>query len=354
MHQDKGIVFFLGAGFSSELGMPATRELRRVYQRLLPPDLKEPLEPVEATMRKMYTEEEYDIEKIYTFINDLLAFGEDSVPMELFSNVEYMDVLGRLVKQNEPFRETLVKVKQFIMSLIEEEFWHRRMFQLDRVGEVFQNEIFEDLPPTHISILTTNYDMTIEEYFKKHRPEVKMERGISDGVYDPISLHNRGPESVTLTKLHGSIDLYETKQGKIIQHPGPKEEYKGDYEISGMHLTAPIENRKEYEKIDEQLKVKLDRDLRFASLIVVIGFSFRDPIIRDIFLRATMHKPRILVACGKGTERALSNSFFEERDSIQDPLDRFTIAPYRFPSPQLKESIRTNFSDIFGGKGQSD
>jgi hypothetical protein len=348
MNHNKGIAFFLGAGFSSELGMPATKELRREFTRRFPSSLKDSFAPIDATMRKVYSDDEYDIEKVYTFINDLISISEEKVPIEISTNHEYMDLLGRLVKENAPFRENLEQVRQFIMSLIEEEFWHRRMYQLDRVGDVLQREIFETLPPTHISILTTNYDLIIEEYLWGYLPEFHFERGISSGQYKPITLHDHGPELITLTKLHGSIDLYDTKQGNVIHFPGPKREYDGDHEISGMHLTAPIENRMQYEKIDEQLRSKLERDLRFASYIVVIGFSFRDPIIRDTFLMATMHKPKILVACGERTEQVLSNSFWDDRDHTEDVMDRFTIAPYRFPSPQLKDSIRSNFVEIFG------
>ncbi|TET89619.1 MAG: hypothetical protein E3J35_09425 [Methanomassiliicoccales archaeon] len=347
MYQGKGIAFFLGAGFSSELGLPATRELRQVFQRFFPSELKDSFGVVEASLKELYSEEEYDIEKVYTFINDLLSLSENEVPVEISENLEHMNLLGRLVKENEQFRETLDKVRNFIMNLIEDEFLHRRMLQLDKVSEIFQDEIFSTLPPTHISILTTNYDLAIEKYFETYHPNVKLERGISDGVYDPKLLLKPGADSITLCKLHGSIDLHETKQRDVIHHPGPKNEYEGDYEITRMHLTAPIENRIQYEKIDEQLRLKLERDLRFASYIVVVGFSFRDPIIRDIFLRATMHGPRILVACGKRTKQVLSNSFFNEKDFAGDPLDRFTIEPYRFPSSELRNSISNHFVEIF-------
>lgn len=338
------VMFFLGAGFSSALNMPETKELRLIFQRRFPTELEEPFSIVKHTLDKMHGVGEYDIEKVCTFVNDLLWLSEGKMPVELTSDPEHLYLLGKIVKRDEELRATLVKVQEYIMRLIEEEFWQRRLYEMEKVGQIIQNHILESLPPTHISIYTTNYDLVIEEFFREFHSEMKLNRGIVDGVYRPETFDDRPADAITFCKLHGSIDLYETEDGSIIHHPGPASTYEGSAKLKRMHLVAPIENRREYEKMEESLRKRLYMDFLFSSLIVVVGFSFRDPLIRDQFLTPRSGGSVRLVACGERTKSVLRSAYF---DRDQDPVEMFRVVPHRFPSTELETAIGGAFREVF-------
>ena len=66
----------------------------------------------------------------------------------------------------------------------------------------------------NVSIFTTNYDISIEEYFGDR---IQFHKGVlQNNMYSPELLRNKKRGDIVYGKLHGSIDLYKLNTQEIV------------------------------------------------------------------------------------------------------------------------------------------
>ena len=140
------------------------------------------------------------------------------------------------------------------------------------------NRLREFAGGEHMAVITTNYDMLVEEYCSKHDIKVadgferrqNSLRGTWSSQIDADGYH------VKLVKLHGSLNWHKNKDGDILcENAIVPHGYAQDV------LVAPTPDKQDGTGAPfYELQGRFNEVLANRDLLVVIGFSFRDEKIR--------------------------------------------------------------------------
>lgn len=135
---------------------------------------------------------------------------------------------------------------------------------------------------THaVEVFTTNYDLLFEEAFERARvPFFDGFTGGSAPFFDPVTVANDDlpPRWSRLWKLHGSIG-WALEEGSIVRGRG-----RGSTQlIFPDHLKYDLTQKQPYTALFERLRQFL---LNPDTLLLAIGFSFRDPHISAVIEEA--------------------------------------------------------------------
>ena len=130
-----------------------------------------------------------------------------------------------------------------------------------------------------MTVITTNYDMLVEEYCSKHDIKVadgftrrqNSLRGAWSSQIDADGYH------VKLVKLHGSLNWHKDKDGEILcENAVVAHDHAQDV------LVAPTPDKQDGTDAPfYELHGRFKEILVHLDLLVVIGFSFRDEKIRE-------------------------------------------------------------------------
>jgi len=156
-----------------------------------------------------------------------------------------------------------------------------------------------------IPFYTTNYDMSIDYCFNQNLIDSNEQtlyaqiseqnllfyngfNGNRNGVWSRESYSNayKGNKiSVPYYKLHGSIFWQKAPQSDSVTTGGSIEDkpYSYPHDSKQLYISYPAEKK---ELIGEPYSfnyMSLERDLHHADSLIIIGFSFRDPKIVEIF-----------------------------------------------------------------------
>ena len=181
----------------------------------------------------------------------------------------------------------------------------------------------EDLNPnkntaSKWSFFTTNYDNLIEDYWVNHRKYHYLDLGFRDKngkkVMDAERFVQYNSSNVyagmQLVKLHGSVNWVRIKNGDIEER-----EYhlsldqvrarSGSMDIKEDLIIYPLSQKQLYFTPFIQLFRILEAELRKRELWIIVGYSFRDIIIRTMFERAFAEnsKSKMLLVHPHATEQ---------------------------------------------------
>ena len=144
----------------------------------------------------------------------------------------------------------------------------------------------------HMTVVTTNYDMLVEECCSNSN--IKVADGFTRG---PHSLRGTWPGPffadgyyIQLVKLHGSLNWRENSDGKILS-----ENTVGSHDSIHDVFVAPTPNEKNRADapFNELLK-QFENVLYDLDLLVVIGFSFRDETLREMIKKKADDGMRVI------------------------------------------------------------
>lgn len=161
----------------------------------------------------------------------------------------------------------------------------------DHIDDVVStyDELFQHMPR---NIVTTNYDNVLEAYCERAGLDLANgftksrlgDRRTWGGVWED------GENALHLVKLHGSITWQKDDNGMVLEFGRP-----GLRDIDKDVVIAPTLGEKDYKDgIFPELLDKFRTLLAEAELLIVIGFSFKDPGINQMFrerLRRTDGNP---------------------------------------------------------------
>lgn len=119
------------------------------------------------------------------------------------------------------------------------------------------------------AIFTTNYDLVLENVLK--RLKLRYARGWAKGQYRRDHFEEGTPAEVALVKLHGSADWVRAKQYGTLE---VREE--APFVTKRPACLAPLRRKWHTEEPYASGYDFLERSLRVAGSLVVLGFSWRD------------------------------------------------------------------------------
>jgi len=183
----------------------------------------------------------------------------------------------------------------------------------DKIGLVYQdffNRLFLELGGSQgrrgrfvwnpkWSIFTTNYD-TCLEYYWREVARAGVDTGFIfnkvqkvDGLNSPNFLNDG--LGIQLFKLHGSVSwLIEKGTNRVIEVMERGRSYVGR-KYEGEMMIYPIAEKELYFDPYISMLLRLNRELERRSVWLVVGYSFNDPVVREIFLRKSVKGKRLIL-----------------------------------------------------------
>jgi hypothetical protein len=201
-----------------------------------------------------------------------------------------------------------------------------------------------------LPIFTVNYDVVVEQFLEGH--------GLNyvDGFelrFDPNSFGSLESD-VLLYKLHGSVTWFRSQTGGYLKLP-VKSSLRHIDLLSGERAEPVMlypAQKADYAGPFLELFRSFQDTLRHAEWLLVLGYSFRDPLLLDVVLDAAVSNPnlKVVLVCGRRTERIFEQSLGPRVSSLPNRRnqrgavikDRIIRLPYR-----VEDSLQDFLVSIF-------
>jgi hypothetical protein len=315
------IGFFFGAGASVEFGVPTMKQMTEEYAEQISKDVsisRQLFFQIFKSSQDAYGKKNVDIEAIMSIIaglkerehlreniGDLAAFYLKQEGMRYVQEEFKKYDKGRLSCLEETIKESIREKVLLTTEGIDQvrEAYNDFFKQLSTITNSSEGE--ESNPYKYSAhkwvFFTTNYDNVIEEYWVKFRKYPILDLG-----FDPstrimnadkfVERHlSNVNSSMQLVKLHGSVNWIKNKEGDIQEHPfgsnyGSVSSRSGTGDIVDEIMIYPLSQKQLYFTPYIQLFRILEADLEKRDFWIVIGYSFRDIIIRTMFEKALLRQ----------------------------------------------------------------
>jgi hypothetical protein len=138
-------------------------------------------------------------------------------------------------------------------------------------------------------IFTTNYDICLEYYWRQVAnvgidTNFMLDQRTGKSILRPNSILAE-PNKMKLFKLHGSFNwLIDEKTREVIEVTEKGNSLIGT-SYAGELMVYPIAEKELYLEPYVSMLVRLNRELNKHPIWVVIGYSFNDPVIQEIFIK---------------------------------------------------------------------
>ena len=332
------VIFFLGAGASIEAGVPDT--IKFIYGIKEKDGIQGFIEYLEG--KKL--DNELNVLKI--ILKTLEEKGNSTIDIEL--------VLGTIIALNKKKNFELVYFydpNTFKFNSEEEQILSKlepRLKGFIRKNVVVDKNAIRYLAPLTefkpINIFSVNYDTCIEMLCIKHK--LKYTDGF-DSYWNP-ELLDSDKYDIKLFKLHGSILWYLTDKDNFVKLlPDfvkllPENEDETDEiplitdETAQPFIMYPIGGKSEYHRPLAYLTNKLQDHLKEKKLCIVVGYSFRDEYIKNIFFDSVKENENLTIILIDPKAGRTFNEKLRYRDNekrIESPIaDRVICFNYPFGS----------------------
>ncbi len=290
-------IFFAGSGASVPFGVPTTAQMTQSFEAKLS---KEP-----SSEYKLYDELKYrlrdypiyDLEAMITILQDIIDIQE--VPKKVFSHPSvvyfstcahrYNGMLDMMAKFGSRHQPTACSLLQLIKAHIGAACTMTTpSFDL---YDGLLRPTGDDTPsdPAGCTIYTTNYDQVLESYCMDRKLDFEVGQG-DDGRLD-FSIRNQrlygnGPPMVRIFKLHGSANWYTDEEGNMrwvdVQTVDGGALMTNEQVVRGR-MVYPVVEKLLYREPFYPMFHQLRTDLSTADRCYVVGYSFRDDHILDVF-----------------------------------------------------------------------
>ncbi|MCI4319787.1 MAG: SIR2 family protein [Thermoplasmata archaeon] len=329
------LAVLLGAGASSKAGVPTTVQFIEEFKLTLAGKPK--LRAAYARLVRRLTQSSQDSQPpklvdVESVLDALETFRNPSVvdravaregTFDSPSGLENLDAIRHLLQE---FMRTKCLVgperTDYLLPLIQ------------------LTNAFRPLP-----IFTLNYDVVVEQFLESH--------GVSyvDGFelrFDPDRFKSPSAE-VFLYKLHGSVTWFKSQTGGYLKLPIRSSLRQIDL-LSGERAEPVMlypAQKADYAGPFLELFRRFQETLRHAEWLLVLGYSFRDPILVDVILDAAVSNPqlKVVLICGSRTEGVFAQGLgLKVAEVLEYRSQRGTVVKDRMI--RLPFRVEDSFSDF--------
>jgi len=364
------IVFFFGAGASAPFGIPTMKQFVTDFEESL-------IENGTKGERRTYTDikktlekqlhRQVDLEGVFTVIDGIIDYAPERLGLlSLYATAKFKKPFPTKINREicKSLREkfqTFVKEKCVIpdesyskIAQVYRDFFNR--FLLELGGRIGRNG--DCVWSRHWTIFTTNYD-TCLEYFWREAAGADIDTGFDYNkvrkvdVLSPRKLLSEGI-GMRLFKLHGSVNwLIEKRSKKVIEVTERGRSYVGRI-YEGEMMIYPIAEKELYFDPYISMLLRLNRELERKSVWVVIGYSFNDPIVREIFLRKSNARKHLVLVHSKARDvfrrrlhsmkakMSLIEKWFGLSEKEEDLLGEYKKENYKKVNHQIISMLKEN------------
>jgi hypothetical protein len=336
--------FFFGAGASIEFGIPSMKSMTTTFAEKIRNKASQNMgerkifDSIYTSLAKAY-EDKVDLEAIFSVIvglkekehiNDnigemgLFILGLEGImnPAKKFTfNIDILNSLENKFKRHIRNKVVIPSNRKIDRARNVYFDFFKRLCEVT----VCDNATGPDSHPskythTEWTFFTTNYDNVMEDFWVKEREysdlnlgfKLKNNRKIMHAdEFVRNNINNGHPNTaMQLIKLHGSVNWTRNKNGEIEEHAYNSsldylKRITGSKDIQEDIIIYPLSQKQLYFTPFIQLFRILDAELRKRVFWIIIGYSFRDVIIRTMFERALMddNKRKLLLVHSHATEQ---------------------------------------------------
>lgn len=304
------------------VGHPTTKELMGLVQRHVEKRRNEPYRDVSCQnyiMSVVNSDVYSDVEKLYDGIEQIINTHtrpncEPIVGGTRDSNTSIQN--GQIIDELKVLRVVIrdILLKSFDIGSDRHELI-KRVYDKTRSTMKIKGE-------EELHVFTTNYDLVMEEYAKKAGYEVVngfKPSGHLNAVWDDVWMF-RTNRSMSLTKLHGSINWHKDADGNIMETGGIQ-----DRDIDHDVLIAPTEGAKNYDSEPFlSLISRFEESLKSVDMLVVIGFSYRDAEICKI-IKQRLDEGMLLISVSPSASNDIARIYDAKRQPVKVNNSQFVV-----------------------------
>jgi SIR2-like domain len=312
------MVFFFGAGASAEFGIPLMRKMAEDFRSIVNEQGLSEQQDIYNEIVEMLKDDmrpDVDIEAIFSVIDglqdyDIENIGELSIYISkkffndtpLRKNIASKTILQSLEKDFQRFIRRSCALKSPYRTKMENVFTGF----FNTIGEAVNSPDGHSIKyDTMWTLFTTNYDRCLEAFWRENvRVELdtgfRDKRGLlsTDGTLHADNfLYSFGgelqflrvgrPGRLRLVKLHGSTTWLIRKDTREIEEKQFDIDQGVELGTGSMYtdevVMYPLRQKQLYVDPYIQMFFLLNKELQYNKVWIVVGYSFRDPIIQNIF-----------------------------------------------------------------------
>jgi SIR2-like domain len=286
-------LIFLGSGASVPFGLPTMRGLVDYFENHLERKAKNGsakeiltlYREIKQNLQKVH--DNVDLESIFSI---LYAIERDTKYSDLPFIFNYIFSKFKGLKNSSIFTnqeiENAAKLLILYKNFVRKECTINHDLYDDDISQIYDGFLkaisFSYDEPFHI--YTTNYDRVIETYWEGKEDINDLFKKTGGLEELDVGLLSSAAARIKLVKLHGSLDWFKLTTGKIVRSSDYKRSKIGGSRVEGEQMLYPIQQKDLYRypwyDIFKQFKIDLSKTRNW----IVIGYSFNDEFIRNMFL----------------------------------------------------------------------
>ncbi len=335
------IIFFLGAGASVEAGVPTTKKFVEEFSDYLKGDEK--LLDLFKTIRKNL-KKDIDVEYLLETVESLTDYikKSDNFLISIFFEDRKL-IFDKKEKEN--IKIFAKKLKAFIRKktvVIDDE----KISYMDPLVEIIRRPLI---------IFSVNYDTCIETLSLRHKLRYTDGFGME---WEPERFEYKKSDKykfdIYLYKIHGSIMWYETNKQNYVKIPVLFNQEETDEiklmtaETASPFILYPSPSKWKYNKILDFLRSELRNKLKDADICVIVGYSFRDDDILEIFLDAAQENENLkIVLISPSAGETYYSKLEKYPNQTKSPLwDKVITLNYEFGKVLLDNTLKHKLDSV--------
>ena len=312
------ISFFFGAGSSAAFGIPTMKDMANEFHNIITKDDHvEKCELYNEVVRILKNDlgSSLDIEAIFSVIEGLKEYDVENIgELSLYASRKFFNdtLLNKAAFDKTILDDLETDFQRFVRKSCKLKSEHRE--KLENVYKNFFDVIGESVEAPHPSakvrhdcnwtLFTTNYDRCLEAFWREN-VQIGLDTGFRDKngsisgegklqadqflytVGSKLQFLKNAPSHLRLVKLHGSVTWLRRKdtgevEEKIFDIDQGHELGYGSMYIDEV-VIYPLRQKLLYIDPYIQMFYLLDKELDSKRVWIVIGYSFRDAVIKKIF-----------------------------------------------------------------------
>jgi hypothetical protein len=339
----RDIVFFFGAGVSSPFGIPTMKQFVTDFESYLNNN-------ADGKERELYLDVKMtlegklgrppDLEAIFSVIDGIINYDN---PEKLSMFTLYFATQYREKFPSKEDVQTANNLKQKFQAYVKEHclFPESTYKQIENVYKDFFNRIAHE--SSHYNntldfvynndwtLFTTNYDLILEYYWCEIvqfalDTNFAWNESRRMNILDSRNILAEQTGKIKLFKLHGSINWQiEGRTKDIVEISEGGSSLMGRKYIGELML-YPIAEKQLYLEPFISMLVRLNRELQKKNIWLVIGYSFNDPVIHEIFLQHCSEKKHVILVHPKA-QLIADKKFVGTKAKISPINEKFGLTP---------------------------
>jgi hypothetical protein len=343
------VILFLGAGASAPLGLPLMGSFMKVLEGQMNRKLLQIMQGMFAMPGKSS-----DLEILFDTLGDY-----DKIANYCRGDRNWTGMLGRSRGQGvENLIGAAEKIRRLAAKVVLEEYSNVRVAELRNLYEGIVLLFAESSGRRHVPIFTTNYDLAIETLAHASDTEFDLVDGFTrDNVrrWDPSIFYRyrataSSEPTILLFKLHGSCQWRVHMQTEEVTKESTAELVGADSAYDNA-LMWPAETKSIKKGPYETNYNYLEQCLMQAEACLVIGFSFRDELIKRYFAKAMDLNEKLKVALVDPHAEALAQDLLGGKPTAETlEQDRLGVEPTTtIPGPEETIVVRRSDGTLVHG-----